>query len=105
MAEQQQFALGIDGAALHPLGIPGRTDLKAPVRRIDVHVGGHAGDLAIGIEHRPWQHRARRLQAEPAVDLLLHAFRAGNRGVPQLPQLAVPHRLGQAVEMIMRQRF
>ena len=63
MGQQQQFALGVERAALHALGIPGRADLDAAVGRIDIHVGRHARDLAVGIEHRERQHRARRLQA------------------------------------------
>jgi hypothetical protein len=103
MGEQQQFALGVDSAALHTLGIPGRTDLDAPVRRIDVHIGRHAGDFAVGIENRPWQHRARRLQAETAVNLLAQIFGPRNKSVPELPQFAVRHRLGQPVALILRQ--
>ena len=105
MRERQQFALRVERAALHALGIPGRTDLDAAVRRIDIHVGGHARDLAVGVEHRPRQHRACLLQAETAVDLLAHVLRLRHEGVPQLPQLAVLHRLDQSVMMILRQRF
>src|SRR6266446_6816467 len=32
MREQQQLALGVESAALHALGKPGRPDLDAPVR-------------------------------------------------------------------------
>jgi hypothetical protein len=85
VGQQQQFALGIERAALHPLGIPGRADLDPPVRRIDIHVGRHARDFAVRIENRERQHRPRRLQAKPAVDLLAHAFGPGNEGVPELP--------------------
>ncbi len=105
MVEQQQFALGIERAALHARGVPGRTDLDAPVRRIDVHVGGHAGDLAVGIENRPWQHGPCRLQPQPAIDLLAHVLRARNEGVPELPQLAVLHGLRQPLAMVLRQRL
>ena len=34
-------------------------------------------DFAVGIEHGERQHRARRLQPEPAVDLLAHVFGLG----------------------------
>ena len=102
MVEQQQFALGIDRAALHALGIPGRADLDAPVRRIDIHVGRHARDLAVGIENRPRHHRARRLQPKPAVDLLAHVLGARNGSVPELPELAILHRLGQSVALVLR---
>src|ERR1700719_1749417 len=37
MPQQEQLALGVERAALHALGIPGRADLDPPVRRIDVH--------------------------------------------------------------------
>jgi hypothetical protein len=85
MRQQQQFALGIERAALHALGIPGRTDLDAPVRRIDIHIGRHARDLAIGVEHRERQHRARGLEPQPAINLLAHVFGFGNGRVPELP--------------------
>src|SRR6185437_14954912 len=42
---------------------------------------------------------------EPAVDLLAHVFRLRNGGVPELPQLAVPDRVRQAIEMAVRQRL
>ena len=105
MRQQQKFALRIERAALHAPGIPGRADLDPPVRRIDVHVGGHARDPAVGVEYRERQHGARGLQSQAAVDLLGHAFRCGHGRVPELPQLAVLHRFRQPVDMIVRQRF
>ena len=103
--QQQQFALRIDRAALHALGVPGRADLDAAVGGIDVHVGRHAGDLAVGVEHRERQHRAGREQAEPAVDFLFHVFGGRDGGVPELPQLAVADGFHQSVDVIVRQRL
>ena len=57
VAEQQQFALGIERAALHAFGVPGRADFDPPVGGVDIHVGRHARDLAVGIEHGERQHR------------------------------------------------
>ena len=103
--QQQQFALRIDRAALHTPGVPGRADLDAAVGRVDVHVGGHARDLAVGIEHGKRQHRPGLLQTEPAIDLLAHIFGLRNEGVPELPQLAILHRFGEPVAMLLRQRL
>ena len=103
--QQQQFALRIERAALHALGVPGGADLDAAVGGIDVHIGRHARDLALGIEHRERQHRAGREQAEPAVDFLFHVFGGRDGGVPELPQLAVAHGFRQSVDVIVRQRL
>src|SRR5690349_2079154 len=58
--QQQQFALCIERAALHAPGVPGRADLDATVGGVDIHVGGHARDLAVGVIYRERQHRAGR---------------------------------------------
>jgi len=92
-------------AWLHALGIPGRADLDATVGRIDVHVGRHARDLAVGVDHRERQHRACREQAEPAIDFLAHAFRRWNGGVPELRQIAVADGFRQPVTLVLRQRL
>src|ERR1700747_2764815 len=78
MREQQQFALGIERAALHALGIPGRSDLDAAVGGVDVHIGRHA--------------RA----------LLADVLGPRDQGVPELPQFAVFYGRRQAVEVLVR---
>ena len=103
--QQQQFALRIERAALHAPGVPGGADLDAAVGGIDVHIGSHAGDLAVGVVHRERQHRAGREQAEAAVDFLFHVFGGRDEGVPELPQLAVADGFDQSVDVIVRQRL
>src|SRR6185437_4502795 len=105
MPQQQQFALGVERCALHPLGIPSRADLDPAVSRVDVHVGGHARDLASGIEYRERQHRSGLLQTQPAVDLLGHVLRPRHRGVPELEQLTVLDGIDEPLEVVMRQRL
>ena len=56
---------------------------------VDIHIGGHACDLVVGVEHRPRQHGAGRLQSEPAIDFAGHVFGSRDRSVPELPELAV----------------
>ena len=51
------------------------------------------------------QHRALGLQGEPPVDLRAHLLRLGDRRVPELPELAVLHRLDQVVAMAVRERL
>ena len=46
MGQEQQLALGVDGAALNTLGIPGMPDLQTAVGRVDVEVTRAADDLA-----------------------------------------------------------
>ena len=101
--QQQQFALRIERAALHTLGVPGGADLNAAVGGINVHIGRHARDLAVGVIDREWQHRAGSEQAEAAVDFLFHVFGGRDEGVPELPQLAVAHGFHQPVDLIVRQ--
>jgi hypothetical protein len=74
--------------------------LSALVHGVDVHVGGHAHDAAGRVEDRERQHRALRLQAEPALDFGRHALGRWNAGVPELPQLAVARGVDQAVVVL-----
>ena len=80
-------------------------DLDPAVGGIDVHIGRHARDLALGIIYRERQHRAGCEQPEPAIDFLAHVFGGRNEGVPELPQFPIPHRFHQPVALILRQRL
>src|SRR3954468_10016158 len=105
VGEQQQLALRVEWAALRALAIPGRTDLHAAVGGIDVHVGRHAHDLTVAIEHGEGEHRARGLKTEPPVDFLAHVVRRRNRGVPDGGELTILHGLDQPLAVLMRQRL
>src|SRR5215470_28886 len=44
--EEQQLALGVEGAALHALRVPRVADLESPIRAIDVKVARASDDLS-----------------------------------------------------------
>ena len=106
VGEQHQLALRVDLGALHAPAIPGRADLDAALRRVDVHVGGHADGLARGVvDDGKRKHRALLLQAEPAVDLGAHLLGHRDGRVPEPPQLAVLHGLDEVVAMLVSERL
>jgi len=73
VSQKQQLALGVQGAALHALSIPGGADLDAPIERVDVHVGGHADCGVRGLfDHGKGYHRALRLKTQATVTEMSH---------------------------------
>src|SRR6185437_2301451 len=95
VAEQHQLRFGVERAALNAFAIPGAADFDATMRRLDVEIVGHADRFAV-LEHAKRQPRPDLLQAEAAVDLARYFIGRRDVRVPELPQLAVFHRLDQA---------
>ncbi len=58
VGEEQKLCVRVEGRALDACGVPGGTDFNAAVDLVDVHVGGHAGDAAGGVEDREGGHGA-----------------------------------------------
>jgi hypothetical protein len=91
MREQQAFCFRVEGRPLHAARIPGGSDLDATMDVVDVHVGRHADDAAVGCNHSEGQHQGLCMQVESAFDLLHHALRRGYARVPKPPELTVAH--------------
>ncbi len=103
--QQQEFGFCIQGRPLHPLRIPGGTDLHPRARRVDVHIGRHAHGLPCGgLDNGKGQHGTGRLQREPSPDLFRHRLRRGRSGVPESPQLAIARSLDQRLAVFHSKR-
>ena len=86
VGQEQQLALGVDGAALDALGIPGMPDLQAAVRLVDVEVTRAADDIAGRFFTDDERHRTQTLaHIERGGDVFRHFLRRCNRRVPQPP--------------------
>gem|GEM_PF-652849 len=79
---------------------------RAPTRLREDHQGGHPDNPSgVVAPDRERQHRARIPEANPPVDLSVHLLRTRDRGVPQVPEVAVAHCLDQALVVLGRQRL
>src|SRR5262249_3521587 len=106
MREQQELALRVDFGALGALAIPSRADLDALVDGIDIEKGRHAdGRSGNEVDDGEGQHLALCRQPEAPVDLRAHLFGRRNCRVPEPPQLAVPHGLGEIAEVGVAEWF
>ena len=73
----------IEARALDAFAIPSRADLDVPVRRVDVHVRGHADGVASRIvDDGERQHGADRLQGQPPIDLRAHLLGMRDGRIP-----------------------
>ena len=105
VAKQHQFAFRIQGAALDPFTVPGRTNLNPLRRMVDIHIGGHADGLpGCVLDNSERQHRAGRLETAPTVDFGTHLIGGRHARIPKLQTLAVMDSLDQIVVLrnIMR---
>src|SRR5438105_12691887 len=106
MGQEQELALGIDGATLHTLRVPGVANLEPAVRRIDVEIARATDDLPGRSEAHDKGHGAVELaHRQRAVDVLSRAIRRGYGGVPQAPEFAVGSRELERVLVPARKRL
>src|SRR5262245_39240383 len=104
--EQQQLAGGVHVAALPARRVPGVADLDAVRGRDDVVVARAADDrAALRLDHRPGQHVAGFLAFDRGRDVGARLLGLGHAGVPELPQLAVPGGLHQALLVLLGERL
>ena len=105
MGQQQALGLGVERAALHAFAVPGRTNFYAPVGGVDVHVSGHAHCSAgCRVQHGKRAHAALCLQVQPACNFSGHGIWCRDRGVPEVPQFAIAHRIHQIVVVTSGER-
>src|SRR6185295_10939269 len=76
------------------------------MRRLHVHVGGHADGLAgTVVDGGKRQHRSGSLQGQPALELGVHALGRRDGRIPEPPQLAILDRPHQIRAMLLGQGF
>src|SRR5882724_6440758 len=106
MTKQQEFATGIDVAALPAFGVPRVTDLDAINRRDNVVISCGAYDFAaVHLAHRPWKHRAGILTGPRVANVRVGLLRFRNCREPQFPQPAISRRRRQSILMLKTQRL
>src|SRR5213593_1022403 len=100
VAEQQQFAGGVDMTALASRGVPGVADLHPIDPGNDIVVPRAPHDLAgLELAHRPRQHMTCLMTLERVGDVAGSLLGLRNGGEPELPKAAVGSGGGQPFPM------
>ena len=106
VAEQQQFAFAVHGAALEAARVPGVPQLQPAVVRIGAEKAGAADHPpAFPVAHRERQVTVPLAALQGGLDIGGDPVRRRHEGVPQFPELAVGGGVGQRLGVVGRQRL